>query len=134
MLRRPRFDAGRDRARARQLDRRHQAGEGAARAASRCACCRRCCTAPAIRTRSRSPAAAPRPSIAALTRDDLVAFHRDWLRPDSATLIVVGDTTLAEIVPLLEKHFGDWKARRRGAGSRRRSPAVAAADASRACS
>ncbi len=49
-------------------------------------------------------------SIATLTRDDLVAFHRDWVRPDGATLIVVGDTTLAEIVPLLEAHFGDWQA------------------------
>jgi len=49
-------------------------------------------------------------SIGALTRDDLVAFHRDWVRPDGATLIVVGDTTLKEIVPLLDKHLGDWKA------------------------
>ena len=48
-------------------------------------------------------------SIAALTRDDLVAFHRDWVRPENATLVVVGDTTLAEIVPLLEKHLGDWR-------------------------
>jgi zinc protease len=34
-------------------------------------------------------------SIAALTRDDLVGFHRQRLRPEGATLIVVGDTTLA---------------------------------------
>nr|MBP6799462.1 insulinase family protein [Luteimonas sp.] len=47
-------------------------------------------------------------SIAALTRDDLVAFHRQWVRPENATVIVVGDTTLAEIVPLLDKHLGDW--------------------------
>jgi zinc protease len=49
-------------------------------------------------------------SIASLTRDDLVAFHRDWLRPDNATLIVVGDTTAAEALPVLERHFGDWRA------------------------
>jgi len=48
-------------------------------------------------------------SIASLTREDLVEFHRQWVRPDGATLIVVGDTTLEEVVPLLEKHFGDWK-------------------------
>ncbi|RNF83583.1 M16 family metallopeptidase [Montanilutibacter psychrotolerans] len=48
-------------------------------------------------------------SIDSLTRDDLVAFHRSWVRPESATLVVVGDTTLAEVVPLLEKHLGDWK-------------------------
>ena len=48
-------------------------------------------------------------SIASLNRDDLVAFHQQWVRPDNATLIVVGDTTLNEITPLLEKHFGDWQ-------------------------
>ncbi len=47
--------------------------------------------------------------IAALTRDDLVAWKQEQMRPDVATLVVVGDTTLAEIVPMLEKHFGDWK-------------------------
>jgi zinc protease len=49
-------------------------------------------------------------SISALTRDDLVAFQRDWLRPDNAKIIVVGNTTLAEIVPLLDKHLGNWEA------------------------
>ncbi|WP_313455144.1 pitrilysin family protein [Stenotrophomonas sp.] len=47
--------------------------------------------------------------IQSLTRQDLVDFHRDWLRPEQGTLIVVGDTTLKEIVPLLERQFGDWK-------------------------
>ncbi len=49
-------------------------------------------------------------SISALTRDDLVTFQRDWLRPDNARIIVVGNTTLAEIVPLLDKHLGNWRA------------------------
>ena len=48
-------------------------------------------------------------SIASLTRDDLIAFQKAWVRPENATLIVVGDTTLKEIVPLLDKHLGDWK-------------------------
>ncbi|GAB3043496.1 M16 family metallopeptidase [Stenotrophomonas tumulicola] len=48
-------------------------------------------------------------AIASLTRDELVDFHRDWLRPEEGTLIVVGDTTLKEIVPLLERQLGDWK-------------------------
>ncbi len=47
--------------------------------------------------------------IQSLTRQDLVDFHRDWLRPEQGTLIVVGDTTLKEIVPMLERQFGDWK-------------------------
>lgn len=48
-------------------------------------------------------------SIASLTRDDLLAYHRDFVRPEGATLVVVGDTTLGEIVPVLEKHLGNWK-------------------------
>jgi zinc protease len=49
-------------------------------------------------------------SIGQLTRDEMVAWHRDHVRPDNATLIVVGDTTLAEIMPMLEREFGDWRA------------------------
>ena len=47
-------------------------------------------------------------AIESLTRDDLVAFHQTWIRPSNGTLFVVGDTTMQEILPLLEKHFGDW--------------------------
>ncbi len=49
-------------------------------------------------------------SVAALTRDQLVAFHRSWFKPNSATLIVVGATSLAEIQPKLEGLFAGWKA------------------------
>ena len=49
-------------------------------------------------------------AIAAITREDLLGFQRDWLRPDNVTLIVVGDTTRAAILPVLEKHFGGWSA------------------------
>jgi predicted Zn-dependent peptidase len=48
-------------------------------------------------------------SIAALTRDDLVRYEHTWLRPENATIIVVGDTTLDQVVPVLDRHFGDWK-------------------------
>jgi zinc protease len=41
-------------------------------------------------------------------RDDLVKYHRTWFRPNNATLLVVGDATLTEIKPLLEKAFGGW--------------------------
>jgi predicted Zn-dependent peptidase len=47
-------------------------------------------------------------AIAAITREDLLGFQRDWLRPDNVTLIVVGDTTREAILPLLEKHLGGW--------------------------
>ncbi len=49
-------------------------------------------------------------SIQSLTRDDLVAYHRDYVRPDNARVLVAGDTTMAAILPLLEKHFGTWQA------------------------
>ena len=59
-------------------------------------------------------------SIGALTRDDLRAYHGRWVRPDNATLLIVGDTTLKEIVPVLEKHFGDWQ----GEGDARSNAAI----------
>jgi zinc protease len=44
-----------------------------------------------------------------LTRADMVRFHETWFKPNHATLVVVGDTTLAEVQPKLEKLFADWK-------------------------
>ncbi|MBV9083504.1 MAG: insulinase family protein [Acidobacteriaceae bacterium] len=51
-------------------------------------------------------------SVQNFTRDDMARFHATWFTPSNATLIVVGDTTLAEITPKLEKVFGGWTARR----------------------
>jgi zinc protease len=48
-------------------------------------------------------------SLGKITRDDLVKFHKVWFQPNNATLVVVGDTTLAEITPKLEKVFAAWK-------------------------
>lgn len=49
-------------------------------------------------------------AVASVTRDDLVSFKDAWLRPDNGTIFVVGDTAMAEIRPLLEDVFGDWRA------------------------
>jgi len=49
-------------------------------------------------------------STQAITREDLIKFHDVWFRPNNATLVVVGDTTLAEVTPKLEKLFSGWKA------------------------
>ncbi|WP_156840452.1 M16 family metallopeptidase [Novosphingobium aquimarinum] len=49
-------------------------------------------------------------SLASLTPQALRAAHDKWLRPDLARITVVGDVTEAQIKPLLEKAFGDWKA------------------------
>ena len=47
-------------------------------------------------------------SVLKITRDDLAAFHKVWFKPNNATLIVVGDTTLDEIKPKLEQFFSPW--------------------------
>ncbi len=48
-------------------------------------------------------------SVARLAREDLAGFHAAWFRPENAKLIVVGDTTLAEIAPKLEAVFKSWR-------------------------
>ncbi len=47
--------------------------------------------------------------LKAATREDLVEAHGRWIRPDSMTLFVVGDTTLERLVPELERAFGSWQ-------------------------
>jgi zinc protease len=49
-------------------------------------------------------------AIRAITREDLLAFKALRLRPDNATILVAGNTTLAEIRPLLERAFRTWHA------------------------
>ena len=48
--------------------------------------------------------------VKSLAQQDLVAFHDTWFKSNNATLVVVGDVTLAEIQPRLEKAFGGWAA------------------------
>src|SRR5881394_3134098 len=48
-------------------------------------------------------------SVEKLTRPDMKKFHDTWFKPNNATLIIVGDTTLNEIKPRVEKQFGGWK-------------------------
>ena len=62
-------------------------------------------------------------TVSAVTRNDLVAWHHTWFQPESATLIVTGDTTLAAVMPELEKAFAGWKA---GKAPAKRVPPVAA--------
>lgn len=55
------------------------------------------------------PASGTERSVEAITRDDLMKWHADWFKPESSTVIVTGDTTLAKIVPMLEQSFSNWK-------------------------
>jgi len=48
-------------------------------------------------------------SVRTITRDDLVKFHDTWFRPNNSTLVVTGDTTLAELTPKLDGLFDGWK-------------------------
>jgi len=47
-------------------------------------------------------------SVSKLTRANAQKFYESWFKPNNATLVVVGDTTLAEITPKLEKLFRKW--------------------------
>jgi zinc protease len=48
-------------------------------------------------------------AVSKLTREDMVKFHATWFKPNHSTLIVAGDTTLAEMRPKLEKLFAAWQ-------------------------
>jgi predicted Zn-dependent peptidase len=50
-------------------------------------------------------------TIKAITREDLVAYHQRFFAPNNATLAIVGDVKSADILPLVEKAFADWKKR-----------------------
>ena len=47
-------------------------------------------------------------SVSKLRREDLEKFHQTWFKPNNATLVIVGSTTLSEIKPKLEKLFSAW--------------------------
>jgi predicted Zn-dependent peptidase len=49
-------------------------------------------------------------SAAAIGLDDVRRFYKAAWRPDQATLVCAGDTTRAELEPLLQSTFGAWKA------------------------
>jgi predicted Zn-dependent peptidase len=48
--------------------------------------------------------------VQALTPEAIAAEHDTWLRPDLARITVVGNVTMAELLPRLEAVFGDWRA------------------------
>ena len=47
-------------------------------------------------------------TIDAITRDDLVAFHKQYFHPNQMLLGLWGDFGSAEAKALVEKHFGSW--------------------------
>ncbi len=47
-------------------------------------------------------------SVANITRDDLVNFHRGYIHPEKAEIFIVGDVPLKKMKKQLEKRFGNW--------------------------
>lgn len=47
-------------------------------------------------------------SVAKLTTADMRKFYETWFKPNNSTMIVVGDTTLADIASRLEKYLKSW--------------------------
>jgi zinc protease len=48
-------------------------------------------------------------SLAKVTREDLVAFHRAYFRPDNAVLVFAGDVQAEDAFALAQTLFGSWK-------------------------
>ncbi len=53
--------------------------------------------------------APPAESLKKLSTKDLAGFHAKYYRPNNAILAIVGDVTMKEIMPKLEKAFGSWE-------------------------
>src|SRR5262249_49445839 len=60
--------------------------------------------------------------------DQIAAWHRAWVRPNNAVLVVVGDVQPAELMAEIERRFAGWKS---AALPKRRSLALAASRAPR---
>jgi zinc protease len=67
------------------------------------------------------PGAGTEASVAAITRDDIVAFHQRWYAPNNAILAIVGDLSIDEAFAGAERVFGGW--------ARRDVPVVRASEA-----
>lgn len=49
-------------------------------------------------------------TVEKISREDLMKYHQQWYKPNNATLVIVGDVTMGEVLPKLEKALKDWKA------------------------
>ncbi len=47
-------------------------------------------------------------TVNAVTRDDLIAFHKTYFQPENIQMAVWGDFDKKDIIARLEKYFGDW--------------------------
>jgi zinc protease len=66
-------------------------------------------------------------AVSGMKSEELAAFYKRWVRPDTSTLLVVGDTTLAAIKPLLEQRLAAWRAPSEAAPQKNIAPVTVAA-------
>jgi zinc protease len=50
-------------------------------------------------------------TVEALTREDLLDFHRQYFVPNNVILSIVGDFRVLELLPKIQKAFGSWEAK-----------------------
>lgn len=55
------------------------------------------------------PARGTEASVTAITRDDVVAFHRRFVTPERATLVIVGDVDAKSALAAVSRAFVAWK-------------------------
>jgi zinc protease len=51
----------------------------------------------------------PLASIKRMASEDLARFHATYYRPNNAIIAVVGDVTMKELLPKIQRAFGDWQ-------------------------
>jgi zinc protease len=51
-------------------------------------------------------------TVRAITRADLVTFHRRWFTPEGTTVVVVGDVTPTTVFQATERWFSRWRGER----------------------
>src|SRR5215831_18351498 len=47
-------------------------------------------------------------SVKAITRDEVVAFHKSYFQPGRAIVTVVGDVTASSVKPIIDRAFAAW--------------------------
>ncbi|PCJ27390.1 MAG: peptidase M16 [Flavobacteriales bacterium] len=48
-------------------------------------------------------------TVEAITLEKCIAHYKTYFKPNVAYLAIVGDVTVAEVKPLIEKYFGSWE-------------------------
>lgn len=56
-----------------------------------------------------APATGTADSLAAITRDDITAYHDAWWRPDNAALVITGGMTPDQAFAFAERTMGGWE-------------------------